>query len=60
MGGLRPGPTGPRPKRCAENWAPIGDIPNFGSFLAKNWVGVGLGVENFQKLGSRLGLGLQN
>ena len=45
---------------CAENWAPIVDIPNFGSFLPKNWVGVGMGVANFQKLWSRLGLGLQN
>ena len=43
-----------------ENWAPIGDIPNFGSFLPKNWVGgckfskivvkVGVGVAKLKKI----------
>ena len=36
---------------CAENWAPIVDIPNFGSFLSKNWVGVGLWVSIYQNWG---------
>ena len=45
---------------CAENWTPIWDIPNFGSFLAKHWVGDVLGVVSFHKLWSSLWLGLQN
>ena len=36
---------------CAENWAPIVDIPNFGSFLPKNWVGVGLWVSIYENWG---------
>ena len=36
---------------CAENWASIVDIPNFGSFLPKNWVGVGLWVSIYENWG---------
>ena len=52
-------PSKSEPGMCRK-FGPNWGYPQFGSFLAKNWVGVGLGVANFQKLWSRLGLGLQN
>ena len=37
-----------------ENWAPIGDIPNFKSVLAKNWVG----GWKFSKIVVKVGVGV--
>ena len=47
-------------QRCAENWAPIVDIPNFGSFLPQNWVGVGLWVSIYQNWGQITPISTQN
>ena len=49
--------VGQAPTRDAQKIGPqLGISPISGHF----WPKIGLGVENFQKLGSRLGLGLQN